>query len=274
MRRLAVAAARDTDRGFVMELGDVEKFVGDSKGRSEQTTARYRGTLEQLYEYLPEGKFLTYGVLEQWRNEITEKYSTSSVNIMITAVNSFLAYVDHRELQFTKRLPDEDTRSQKLTRDEYRRLLTGAKAMDDRRAYMLVKTFANTGIGISELEDVTVEAARAGRFATSIYGVKHSVRIPPVLCADLLEYARERGIIKGQIFRATDGSAMTRSAVTKILIGLSGPAQVPKDKCNARALRLLYLNTKAEAEDGVEGLVDRMMERQIEEEQVVIGWDS
>lgn len=165
-----------------------------------------------------------------------------------------------------------DTRE--LTREEYRRLLTGARAMGDRRGYVLVKTIVNTGVGISELENVTVETAKAGRFTAESHGVRRSVRIPAVLQKDLLEYVREEEIAKGAVFRGADGGTLSRGAVAGLLKGLAGPAGVPEDKCNARALRRLYQKTRAEAEDGVEGLVERMVERQIEKEQAVIGWRS
>ena len=72
-----------------------------------------------------------------------------------------VVYLEEGELPLVSRLPLEDAGVQpELTRKEYLRLLSAAKAANRECAYMLVKLFATTGIAVRELPRVTVEAVK------------------------------------------------------------------------------------------------------------------
>ena len=97
-----------------------------------------------------------------------------------------------------------------LTRSEYLRLLSAAKALGKERTYLLVKVFATTGITVQELPRLTVEAAQAGKVVTYPNRVRQEVRISPCVGRELLEYAHSTGVASGPIFITRNGKTVNR----------------------------------------------------------------
>lgn len=161
-----------------------------------------------------------------------------------------------------------------LSWDEYHRLLAAAKGKNDERAYLLVKLFALTGLNVQELDAVTVEAANAGRMTITTNGVRRSLRIPPILAANLQAYATRQGITEGPIFLQRNGTPLQRSAATLLIRNLADSAQVDPEKCNPRALRYFYRSFTSEAEARFAPLVEETLRRQLEEEQMEMGWEN
>lgn len=273
-RLVGVASPNGKNPALLMTRTDMDRFLTEwsAQGRSETAAANYRKTLDSLFGFLPENKGVTRQLLEKWRAENEAKYSASTVNGQLTAVNAYLDYMNRRDLQFTRRAVREDTEPPTLTRDEYHRLLTAAKVKGDERAYLLVKLFALTGLNVQELVAVTVEAAKTGRLTITIHGVRHNLRIPPVLATDILSYAARQGVTEGPIFLQRNGIPLQRSAATVLIRTLAEDAQVDPEKCNPRALRYFYQAFKSEAEAQFVPLVEETLRRQLEEEQMEVGW--
>lgn len=103
------------------------------------------------------------GTLRQWREQLLDQgYSPSTVNTSVSAANSFLEWLGCREFQLTGRLSCGRDAQLELTRSEYLRLLSTARALRQERVYLLIKLFTSTGLPVHELEQVTVEAAGEG----------------------------------------------------------------------------------------------------------------
>lgn len=260
--------------GAEMVWADAESFleVWMARGRSGESKNCYRRALRLLYDSLPEGKFIRNGTLAQWREQLLiGGYSSSAVNGMVVACNQFLDYIGHREYQVVERLPAENRPQPELSRNEYRRLLSAAKAMEDQRGYVLVKTFVCTGIRARELPLVTVENVEAGRFTCVCQSVRRVVRFPDGLRRELLDYAQVIGIRSGQIFRAGNGKPLDRAIVNKAIANLCEAARVPQEKGNSRCLRKLYLSTRTDVESSFLTLIEQAVDRQLDQEQFT--WD-
>lgn len=264
------------DHGSVMQWEDAERFLEayQAKGRAPATLKKYQQTLSQFYERLPLDKRFHRSTLAQWRDELLANgYSNASVNTIVSACNQFLSFIDKREYQVVGQLETNDIQPE-LTRNEYKRLLSAAKMLDDERGYLLVKIFVCIGIYVQELPQITVENVTAGRFTTTYMGVMRTVRVPPSLQQELLAYARRNGIRSGAMFLSRNHKPLSRTSVTQVTSRLSETAQVSKEKCNPRCLRKLYLATRATVEANIEFLVEQAMDRQIEQEQIAFGWSS
>ena len=178
-----------------------------------------------------------------------------------------------REFQVTKQLPAEDFDTPELTRQEYVRMLQTAKILEDERAYVLTKLFATTGIAVLDLPAVTVEAVQTGHAVLKSGKKLEIIRFPASLQADLLRYARENGHPSGMIFTKKDGSAIARTQVSLFIQKLALEAKVPAEKGNIRALRQLYKTTISGIEANFDLLVRQAYERQLEMEQLSVGWE-
>lgn len=267
----------DGTSGAPMTPESMEKYLSfyQEQGCSEETLQSYRRKLEKLYGDLPEDKVIRHGFMNQWRDQLLEEgYSASSVNGFLSASNTFLEYIGHRELQAAEKVKAEAAPQPELTRTEYLRLLQAAKILDKERGYLLVKLFATTPLNVQELDKVTVETVTEGRIVTSPSGIKTLIKLPACLQEELLHFARREGRLTGPLFVTKEGRPLNRTYVCTIIRQLCPAAQVPEEKGNPRCLKRLYQNTLATIESNVALLVEQALERQLETEQMTVGWEE
>lgn len=263
--------------GVVMTEEDMQRFLTayESMNRRKGTVQFYRRKLRRFYEDLPEDKTIRYGTLEKWRESLLQHgYTTGSVNAFVSAANSYLDYIGHREYQLAGQLKEEKPPQPELSRAEYLHLLRTARALGKEKAYLLVKLFASTGLFAQELPEVTVEAVIEGKIICDQNKYKQIVTVPGCLKKELLDYAQKNGILSGPIFQTRDGRPMHRTYVSAVIRSLCEEAKVPREKGNPKCLRKLYLSTKAGVESNIALLVEQAMERMLEQEQFSVGWEE
>lgn len=102
-----------------------------------------------------------------WKGHLLASgHAPSTVNPMLIAVNRFFRFQHWDELRVkTVRIQRKIFRSteKELSREEYLRLLETADALGKPRLSLLMEVICATGIRVSEVKYITVEAARAGR---------------------------------------------------------------------------------------------------------------
>ena len=102
-----------------------------------------------------------------WRAAVLDQGCTpATVNSKLAAINKFFSFAGWAEfrvkpLKIQRRLFRDDSRE--LTRAEYLRLLETARALGRERLALLMETICATGIRVSEVQNITVEAARRGK---------------------------------------------------------------------------------------------------------------
>lgn len=215
--------------GVVMTEEDMQRFLTayESMNRRKGTVQFYRRKLRRFYEDLPEDKTIRYGTLEKWRESLLQHgYSTGSVNAFVSAANSYLDYIGHREYQLAGQLKEEKGPQPELSRAEYLYLLRTARALGKEKAYLLVKLFASTGLFAQELPEVTIEAVTEGTIICDQNKYKQIVTVPGCLKKELLDYAQKNGILSGPIFQTRDGRPMHRTYVSAVIRSLCEEAKV------------------------------------------------
>ena len=252
----------------------IEEFLSAQaeRGLSEGTIAPYRRHLSRLYEKLPpDRKEIGADTIREIRQKLrTEGYSERTLNVFTTACNTLLEYCGRRELQDVSRRKTPAYIQPELTRAEYRRLLSAARVTENRRAYLLTKIFALTGISVGDLPAVTVESVEKG---CVLAGGRKAV-LPNSLRRELQGYARRENIRGGPIFVTQTGDLLNRSVATYMIRSLHGVARVDIEKCNPRSLGLLYRQTMSGIWDNYEVLVEQSYNRLVEREQVAYGWNE
>ncbi len=243
-----------------------------SKGCSQGTLQTYRRSLMHFFNFLPEGQRVGRETLFQWQEHLlAQGYMPRTVNLFSSAVNGFLAYLGLWELQALPRAHAPGEKEQpELSRKEYLRLLAAAGALGKRRAYMLVKAFAATGVAVQELPLLTVEAVKSG----VVHLPKRTLRLCPCLQTELLHYARDTGVPAGPVFVTRRGKPLNRTTVTANIQQLSHQAQVAPEKCNPRCLRKLFFSTQEDFQRDVARLVERAHHQLLEQEQLAVGWEE
>lgn len=270
---------RDLDRmdpGFQMTKADIDRFLSEweAKGCLTDTLEHYRSILERFYYVLPEDKRIRRDTLAKWQEELKESgYAPATINKIFSVCNIWLDFMGCREYQ-QDLLGPEDKLQPELTRNEYHRLLQTAKILGKEQTYMLVKVLGSCNIRIQELPKVTVEALAEGKLTTVANGLRQTVRLPDCLRKELLSYAKRQGIQSGPVFISRNKTPLFRNRIAAMIKQLGVEAQIPEGKANARALRRLWMTTRAGIEANLGLLVEQAMERQLEQEQLTVGWDT
>lgn len=139
-----------------------------------------------------------------WRDELLDQgYSPVTINAMIAALNKFVSFVGWEEcrvkpLRLQKRFFRDGNRE--LTREEYVRLVQTARSTGRERLALLLEAVCATGIRVSEVKYLTVQAAKTGRAEIFLKGKVRVILIPKVLCRKLLTYARAQKTLPVKFF--------------------------------------------------------------------------
>lgn len=267
LKAIGVTVSEESIRAYSEDL--------NHRGRREETVRFYAAKLKTFYDYLPPDKQIVLNTLETWRQALlAEGYAPATVNTNISAANGLLDYLGRRDLQLTGQLETETAPQSELTRTEYLRLLSAARALEKERTYLLVKAIALTGAHVGELPQITVEAVQSGRTPAVSGGEQRRVQLPRCLQAELLSYCRRQGLTAGPVFVTRSRRPLRRTQVTGDIQSLSGAARVAPEKCNPRCLRKLYLVTQAEIDRGVRLLAEQAYDRLLDTEQLAVGWDE
>ena len=172
-----------------------------------------------------------------------ERLTPGTINTKLAAVNKFLAFLGWREFQvkplrIQRRLFRDDHRE--LTKLEYERLLATARGLGRERLGLLMETICSTGIRVSEVRYITVEAALCGQAMISLKGKIRTILLPDKLCRKLLKYAKKQKIVSGKIFLTRNGSILSRRQIWAEMKALCHAAGVEPSKVFPHNLRHLF----------------------------------
>ena len=180
----------------------------------------------------------------EWKAYLAEQgYAPASINAMLSALNSLLAYLDLNDcrvkfLKIQRRLFRDAGRE--LTKSDYQSLLDAACRLGRERLGLLVETIGATGIRVSEVRYITVEAAQRGRTEISLKGKIRTILLPGKLCRKLLKYARKHKTVSGEIFLTRNGTSLSRRQIWTELKRLCKSAGVESAKVFPHNLRHLF----------------------------------
>ncbi len=211
--------------------------------RSTGTIQKYRRDLEKLRRFAG-GEISDKATLIAFKEYlIRQGYADVSINSFLSAVNQYLKYMGFAawQLRFLKIQRQTFRRAGKgLTTQEYQRLVEAARQQGNRRLALLVQAIAATGIRVSELRGITVEAARRGQAQIRMKGKTRQILLPRTLCNKLLSYCEKKRIYMGQIFITRTGRPLDRSNIWRMLKKLALTAKVKAKKVFPHNLRHMF----------------------------------
>ena len=262
---------------YVLTRSDIDLYLQDvaSRGCKQGTLENYRRSLLNFFDWLPEGKRVSRKMVYDYQEYLIGKYTSRTVNMKMTAINGILGFLDLREYQSTVKASVDDTAIQpELSRNEYLRMLSAAKAIGDERLYLIIKLFGTTGIAVQEFDKVTVEAVRSGTIVTFPNRNRLALRIPACVQSELLEYAKEKGVKSGPIFLTREGKPLGRTTLSNMVPHIARYAKVEESKCTPRCLQKLYAETWDTIKSNVNVMLQMTYDKLLEQEQVIYGWQD
>ena len=210
--------------------------------RAKKTIERYQHQLRAFAQWT-EGRTVTKELTVRYKQWLMERYSPASVNVPLAALNGFFKFMGWQEcrvrpVRVQRRHYAEPSRE--LSREEYYRLLKIARQKGNMRLFHLLETICSTGIRVSELRFITVQAVKRGRADICNKGKYRTILLPRKLCEKLLEYCRERGIWQGSVFVTRSGRPIDRTNVWAMMKALCTQAHVDAKKVFPHNLRNLF----------------------------------
>lgn len=211
--------------------------------KSKNTTEKYLRDVRMFAAHF-RGTEITKEMVIAYKSKLlAEHYAVRSVNSILASLNSlftFLGWSDCKvksmKLQRQIYCPEE----KELTKAEYLRLVNTAKRKGKERLNLILQTICGTGIRVSELEYITVEAAKSGKAVVALKGKTRSVFLVKELQKKLLRYATEQNISSGTIFITRNGKPLSRTNIWREMKGLCQEAGVHPQKVFPHNLRHLF----------------------------------
>lgn len=226
--------------------------------RSSATIQKYAHDLYSLLDFL-KGRAISKSLLIDWKQELIGKYAPASVNTKLAAVNGYLQFrgwhsLMLKPLKIQRFLFLEEEKE--LTKEEYVRLVKAAQAKENERLALVIQTICATGIRVSELKFITVEAVWNGRTEIANKGKRRIVFLPDQLRKILKKYIRNQKKTAGAVFTTRTGKPLDRSNIWRDMKKLCESAGVSEKKVFPHNLRHLFARTFYSIEKDLSRLAD------------------
>ena len=226
--------------------------------RSAATVEKYRHDLRVFFAFM-EGKMLTKASVLEYKSQLINQYAVTSANSMLAAVNAFFRYLGFYELcvkqykiQKAAFCPEE----KELTKAEYIRLTEAARRKGNERLHLILQTICGSGIRVSELQYITVEAVRRGEALVRCKGKNRRIFIVTELRKRLLAYIKSKKIASGAVFVTRSGKPVSRHNIWRDMKALCADAGVSPAKVFPHNLRHLFARTFYGIEKDIAKLAD------------------
>ena len=226
--------------------------------RSSATVEKYIRDVKAFSAFM-NGAEITKETVIAYKKHLQESYAVRSVNSMLASINSLFAFLGWHDLKVKSiklqqqiYCPEE----KELTKAEYARLCRTAERNHNERLNLILQTICGTGIRVSELQYITVEAVKLGEATVSCKAKTRSVFIVKDLQKKLLRYAAEQNIKSGMIFITRTGKPISRTNVWREMKALCEEAGVNPQKVFPHNLRHLFARVFYGIEKDIAKLAD------------------
>lgn len=235
----------------------IEEFCENERldEKSNKTVIDYKNCLNKFYEYIDEDNItFSKDTTIKYKLYLKEQLESgqakvTSVNKYVVIFNKFLKYLGYQNLIIKQfRSQQKSSLENQMSNQEHKRMLRKAKELGKDELYMIIKTFAQTAIRISELRYFTVENIQKGPYI-DIYskGKERKIILIGDLYRSLKHYCKEKKITEGFIFRSPDPKRKSdptkmidSSTIWRNLKKIGGVARVNLDHIHPHGWRHLF----------------------------------
>lgn len=253
---------------YIITRADIDSYCLSlaAEERASGTIEKYRRDIVSFTLFL-DGRSVTKEIARDWKAYLQDRgYAPRTINTMLSALNSFFRFagwdIKLKFLKIQHQLFRDPARE--LSRAEYDRLIVTARESGQKRLALIMETLCATGIRISELRYITVEAAKKGRTTIALKGKIRTILLPTKLCRKLVKYAKKQKIASGEVFLTKSGKSITRRQVWYELKRLCHSAGVEPSKVFPHNFRHLFATTFYHACKDIARLADVLGHSSIE----------
>ena len=241
----------------VQLIYDFEKHLRDNE-KAKATVQKYVRDLRSFTAYLSDAPLDKNRIL-QYKQTLERSHAIRSINSMLAALNAFFRFAGWLDLCVKPFKVQKDvycSEQKELSRGEYVALVRIAEQKKNSRLSLLLQTICGTGIRVSELQNITVEAVQCGEAVVTCKGKTRKIFIVKALQKKLLQYAAKQKISSGAVFVSRHGNPINRSNIWREMKELCQSAGVPPQKVFPHNLRHLFARTFYTIEKDIAKLAD------------------
>ena len=248
-------------RGHELNAESLEQFKQHliSGEKSAATVEKYLRDAAAFLSFVQDAEITKELTIDYKQKLIDARYAVRSINSMLASINSlfsFLGWYDCKVKAIRLQHQIFCSEDKELTRTEYVRLIHAAKQKKNDRLNLIIQTICGTGIRVSELRFITVDAVRRGEATVNCKGKIRTVFLVKELKKKLLQYAKEKHITTGSIFVTRSGNPVSRTSIWREMKALCKDADVNPAKVFPHNLRHLFARTFYEIEKDIAKLAD------------------
>lgn len=208
-----------------MIYDDLKRFEQElqNQEKKQKTITQYSNYLTDLIEtmQIKEKDDITKQMLIDYKDKLTKKHNgnLNSINIKILIINKFITFLElPKELKLKQEKQQKQTTLENvLTPKEYDHLREYAKSHNQMQLYYLMGTLEGTGIRISELQYITLEAVKKQEADIINKGKLRKIPIQDRVKKELLQYCKDEGITTGIIFKSRNNNPLDNAYIWKQL---------------------------------------------------------
>lgn len=226
-----------------------------SEEKSSATVEKYIRDMHAFLDFLGERPMSKTETIS-YKKYLTERYAPASVNSMIVSLNNFMKFIGREEftvraLKIQKQIFCNEEKE--LTKHEMQQLL---RAAGNTRLSLVIRTICGTGIRVSELRYITVEAVKVGRAIIHCKNKTRVILIPKTIRKILNLYIRKKSISSGPIFITKSGKPLDRRNIWRDMKALCKKSGVSPYKVFPHNLRHLFARTFYKTQKDIVKLAD------------------
>ncbi|MCB7318608.1 tyrosine-type recombinase/integrase [Lacrimispora sp. 210928-DFI.3.58] len=247
---------------------DMERFEHylREQEKSKSTIEKYMRDVRRFFDFVDAEEYGREQVIV-YKQYLQEHYKLSSVNSMLIALNGFFRYIGRPEycvktcrLQRQIFWPDE----RMISRDEYLHLIQTAKKNGQIRLSCILQAIGSTGIRVSELKFITVEALEQQVIRIQLKGKNRIVPLPSSLVLLLKNYCNKNKIKRGVVFVTRNGTPVDRRNIWAEMKSLCKAAGIRSSKVFPHNLRHMFARSFYEKEKDLVRLADFLGHNSVE----------
>lgn len=240
-------------RAFESELWEEEK--------SKATVEKY---IRDITAFCEAVDYPTKDAVICYKAKLCADFKPAGVNSRLVAINRFLKFIGRGDccvkmLRIQRQIFAREDKE--LSEKEYKRLV---KCAGDSRIGYIQQTICGTGIRVSELEYITVEAVERGRAEVNCKGKLRVIFIPVQVQTLLKRYVRKCGIESGPVFVTRSGKPINRCNIWREMKALCETAGVNPEKVFPHNLRHLFARTFYQLKKDIVRLADLLGHSSVE----------
>ena len=203
-----------------------------------------------------------------WKNTLIDsKYSVTSINSMLASLHCYFRYIqidgcNVKYLRIQRKVFRDENRD--LNKQDYQKLIDTARKKRNERLALVIETIGATGIRVSELKYITMEAVKENQAVISLKGKVRTILIPQKLSKKLLFYAKREKLINGEIFITRNGTSFSRKQIWAEMKKICKEAGVESKKVFPHNVRHLFARMFYKASKDIARLADVLGHSNIE----------